>query len=233
MADMQAEGRQGNGPQDRIPEQVLDKARENLLLMSRTANGNVDTSSSQGKSGLLLVTEGNDAASAARRNFDAAIEFAWEQRNVQLREPGDIRRIVETLARMVNRGILKEGHLIREENSAKHTYLPVEKLEEDMDWFYRSLFDKLTVEPGEPVEEAAFTEFYLNFRGHFFSDGCGKCSMASAAWVLMRRDFPLPTYRGGYRAFYRFEPSFVKGTRPQEEEDAVFWEFLRFYRGLW
>ena len=79
---------------------------------------------------------------------------------------------------------------------------------------------------------AAFTEYEINIRGHFFSDGCGKSSIASAAWVLMLRNHPLPVYKGGYRAFYAYEPPFRKGSRPEEEEKAFYERFLNWYRGL-
>ena len=215
-----------------IPDEILESGMKNLLVMSRTANGSVDVSSTPGKEKLMLVTGGNDAARAAARNFESALRYAWSIRNTPLESPGDVRRILEKIASEVNRGILREDCLYRQEDSGRHTYLPAKAIPDDLEWFCGELLRMLSRDPGDAVEEAAFTEFYVNFRGHYFSDGCGKTSMAAAAWVLMRRGHPLPGYRGGKEAFYRYEPDFVKGTRSAAEEEAVWKAFLEFYRTL-
>ncbi len=215
-----------------LPEALLERGMKNLLHMSRTANGSVDVSSTREKEKVMLVTDGDEAARTARRNFEAALRLAWSLRNAPLEGPQDLRRVLEGIALEVNRGILREGCLYRQEDSHKHTYLPAGAIAEDVEWFCGELLRRLSLEPGDPVEEAAFAEFSINFRGHYFSDGCGKTSMACAAWVLMRRGHALPEYACGPKAFYRFEPDFVKGTRPAEEEEAAFHAFRDFYRAL-
>ncbi|MBE5918997.1 MAG: Fic family protein [Pseudobutyrivibrio ruminis] len=210
-----------------IPNKYLEEMRRNLRLRSRTANGIVDTSASKGKEKIVLITSGDKASELAHKNFEDAINYAWDMRDAPLSSPEDIRKIIEHLGLIINRGIVKEENLIRVLDSDKYAYVKVAKMKEHMEWFYPKLFERLMQSPGDPVEEAAFTEFQIDIRGHYFADGCGKTSMVSAAWVLFRRNHPLMEYIGGRDAFYSHT---YTGTT--KTEDEVYEEFLEYYRSL-
>ena len=201
-----------------IPSEILDRARNNLMLRSRTANGIVDTTASRDKSGVLMVESGDEAAKTVIRNFEDAITYAWQERDLALESPDDLRRLIETLAAKVNRGIIKEGNLIRAFECNKSAYVRIAELDAYMERFYRDLFEMLKEEPGNPIKEAAFIEYGIDGEGHFFSDGCGKCAMVAASWVLFRRGHKLPDYSCGRKAYY----SDITG----------FEEFSRFYEKL-
>ncbi|MBQ8945696.1 MAG: hypothetical protein IJ058_02680 [Lachnospiraceae bacterium] len=185
-----------------IPDEMLKKARKNLLLRSRTANGIVDTSINRDKAGILMIQSGDDAAKTASENFDDAIRYAWEERDAVLESPTDLRRLIESIAAKINKGTLKDGYLIRTLDTDRRSYVRCFALAGYMEDFYNTLFCKLAACPGNPVEEAAYTEYGIDIEGHFFGDGCGKSSMAAASWVLFRRGHDLPEYRGGRSAFY-------------------------------
>ena len=55
-----------------------DRAMANLRAMSRTANGEVDTSASADKKDRMAVTDGETAKALALRNFEAALDMAWQ-----------------------------------------------------------------------------------------------------------------------------------------------------------
>lgn len=215
-----------------IPEEILKEASNNLRLRSRTANGIVDTSASKGKEDLLLVKSGEEAKDTALRNFEEAMEYAWDNKDAPLSGPEDVKKIITTIASIISKGIVKEGSLMRTLDSARYNYVPAARLEEEMDDFCRELFERLSRQPQDPVSDAAFTEFCVDIRGHFFSDGCGKTSLVSACWVLFRRNHPLPEYRGGRDAFYSIIKPLEKGSEVLGGGKRPFETFLKFYRGL-
>ena len=86
-------------------------------------------------------------------------------------------------------------------------------------------------EPFDAVEAAACAEYYINVTIHLFADGCGKCAMMTAAWLLMRGGHALPAYPGR-EDFYKVcrQPNSVPVG--SEEDEKRFADFLRYYRGL-
>ena len=102
-----------------------------------------------------------------------------------------------------------------------------------MEWFYNSLYDKLSSQPIDIIEAAAFVEYEINIRGHFFADGCGKTGMCSSAWLLFSKQHSLPIYKGGFKTYYKNIPHFIKevGEFTQKESEAYL-EFLNFYKSL-
>ena len=170
-----------------------DRAMANLRAMSRTANGEVDTSASADKKDRMAVTDGETAKALALRNYEAVLDMAWKNRYRVFSEASQMRAFIESLARQVNRGILKDGVLYRSgADSKKYNYTPVAEIEASASWFYEHLFALLCRDPYDPVEAAATAEYYINLTIHLFADGCGKCAMATAAWLLMRGNHALP-----------------------------------------
>ena len=164
-----------------IPDEMLKKARKNLLLRSRTANGIVDTSINRDKAGILMIQSGDDAAKTASENFDDAIRYAWEERDAVLESPTDLRRLIESIAAKINKGTLKDGYLIRTLDTDRRSYVRCFALAGYMEDFYNTLFCKLAACPGNPVEEAAYTEYGIDIEGHFSVTAVGK-----ALWRRLR-----------------------------------------------
>lgn len=143
-----------------------EQAMANLRVMSRTANGEVDTSASADKKKVMAVSSGDAAKELALRNFQDALDQAWENRYRVFSNPGDLRSFIEDLARQVNQGLLKDGVLYRTADSPKYGYTPVAQLEASAAWFYEQLFSLLCRDPYDAVEAAAIAEYYINLTSH-------------------------------------------------------------------
>ena len=204
----------------------------NLHAMSRTANGEVDTSASADKKDKMAVTDGETAKGLALDNVEDALELAWDNRYRVFSDSGDLRAFIEELARLVNRGLLRDGVLYRSGiDSEKYSYTPVARIEASARWFYEELFSLLCRETYDAVEAAAAAEYYINLTIHLFADGCGKCAMVTAAWLLMRGSHALPVYPGR-ETFYKVcrQPNSVPVG--SEDNEKRFADFLRYYRSL-
>ena len=99
---------------NKIPVEIyLRDAERNLLAMSRTARGVVDTSASAKKAESMTGVSGEAAADLAKQNFETAIREAYDNKERRFESPDDLRDFIEDLAVTVNSGIVKEGNLIR------------------------------------------------------------------------------------------------------------------------
>ena len=213
-------------------ETYREQAMANLRVMSRTANGKVDTSASADKKDMMAVTDREAAKDLALRNFDEALELAWENRYRVFSDAGELRAFLENLALRVNRGLLRDGVLYRcGADSQKYNYTPVAEIETSAHWFYEHLFSLLCRDPYDAVEAAAAAEYYINLTIHLFADGCGKCAMAAAAWLLMRGGCALPVYPGR-EAFYSVCRPFRRAPAGSKEDGEDFAGFLAYYRSL-
>ena len=213
-------------------EAYQDQAMANLRVMSRTANGKVDTSASADKKEKMAVTDGVTAKALAIRDFSNALDMAWENRYRVFSEPAELRGFIEDLARTVNRGVVKEGVLYRGGADAiAYRYTPVAAIETSAAWVFEHLFSLLRRDPYDAVAAAATAEYYINLTIHLFADGCGKCAMATAAWLLMRGMRPLPVYPGR-EAYYGACRQFRLAPTGSAEDREDFDGFLRYYRGL-
>lgn len=213
-------------------EAYIRQAMANLRVMSRTANGELDTSASADKKAMMAVSSGEAAKDLALDNFQGALDLAWDNRYRVFSDAGDLRSFIEDLARAVNRGLLRDGVLYRcGADSAKYPYTPVAQIGAAAAWFYEHLFSLLCRDPYDAVEAAATAEYYINLTCHFFADGCGKCAMVTAAWLLMRGNHALPAYPGR-EAYYGFCLRFSHAPVDSEGDRADFAGFLPYYRGL-
>ncbi|MBI5357764.1 hypothetical protein HZB74_02860, partial [Candidatus Saccharibacteria bacterium] len=124
-------------------EDYSKQALENLQTTSRTARGVVDVSASVDKArGIQDISE-REAADRAAANFKEAIEQLYEQRDYQFENPEELRTFIEDTARHINKGITKEGVLVRSHDSDKYLYTKVENLPQEMKQFYEELFARL------------------------------------------------------------------------------------------
>jgi len=200
-------------------EGYISIALENLQNTSRTAGGIVDVSASPDKA--AKIAEGLSSESAASRaleNFKRAVEYAYEHRDEEFADTDEIRGFVEHLVQMINNGIVAHGILIREgQDSPKYPYTRIEKLGEAMAEFYETLLATLDDEAVDPRELAAWIEYRIDLTDHFFADGCGKAAKAISAWILMRRGYKFPHYRGR-EDLYDHAPKNVRGIDPEVEQ---------------
>lgn len=221
----------GNKPIDPRRTQYHEHAAHNLGVMSRTAQGKVDTSASPDKAGQMAVGSGEQAAQLAKQNFETTIHSLHEQRGKQFSGPGDLMNFVDGIAASINKGITKEGVLHREHDSAKYPYTNVSHLPLARKQFAEELMQRL--DRDDPVKTAAWIHWRANHTDHFWADGVGKTTEALADWVLMRHDRPLPKFRSRDEVFKhaaknRVDPS--QGSSAYTGPDYKNWE--RYYSGL-
>lgn len=212
-------------------ESYLQDANRNLLAMSRTAQGVVDTSASAEKADSMTGISGENAANLAQQNFETAIREAYENKDRGFNSPKDLRNFIEDLALTVNSGIVKEGNLIRTADSDKYPYVRVANLENYMEDFYQNLYERVKDPTSNPVETAAFAEFGIDFGGHFFADGCGKTAKVVSSFLLMRQNHKLPEYKGGRDAYYANQLEQIAGENTEVDEIG-YQKFLNYYRTL-
>ena len=213
-------------------ENYMHQAIVNLQRMSRTANGVVSTSASVIKKDVMAVTDGEVAKHLALTNYEKALGIAWENRFRVFDDPQDLRTFIEDLARNVNKGIVKDDILYRHgAESDNENYTPAADLERSASWFFDHLFTLLCQEPYDAVTAAATAEYYINNTIHLFADGCGKSSMVTAAWLLMRGNHTLPVYPGR-DAYYGFMQQLPLSPTGSEKDRENFDRFLLFYRGM-
>lgn len=218
-------------PEEAQLNSYLVDAERNLMAMSRTARGVVDTSASKEKADSMTGVSGAEAADMAKNNFDAAITEAFNYREHQFESPQELRAFVEALAEQVNNGIVKEGSLIRSSDSQKYPYVRIANLEKEMGKFYDGLFERTNNPEADPIEAAAYAEFGIDFAGHFFADGCGKTAKVVSSYMLMRSGHKLPEYKGGREAYYANQLKQIAGE--DEAADAEgYQKFLAYYRTL-
>ena len=218
----------------------LEDANRNLMNMSRTAHGAVDTSASSTKAEALNISSGEEAANLAKNGFDRAIETVYDARKTEFATPNELRSFVENIAATVNGGILKDGILIRSgEDSDKYPYVRIVNLPEAMDHFYQDFYTKLQNPNTDPVELAAFAEYNIDLTGHFFADGCGKTAKAISSFILMRANHKLPDYSRGENTdhkvnraeYYAHAPKQIPGINLATDQ-AAYENFVNYYRTL-
>lgn len=219
-------------PQRRNGSYYLVKASENLLATSRTAHGTIDTGASTTKAAAMEIGGGEQVVDLARENFVGAISLAYENKNRLFSDPNELRVFVEQVASLINRGIVKEGMLVRGgEDSVKYPHTRIADLPAAMEGFYDKFYAKISDPSTDPIETAAFAEYNIDLSGHFFADGCGKTAKAISAFVLMRSDYPLPTYRGGRDAYYAHAPRRIAGV-DSEIDQVEYDNFVNYYKTL-
>jgi hypothetical protein len=207
----------------------------NLKATSRTAAGVVDTSALAGKAEKMAEgLTGEGAAKAATDNFAGVLRSVYRQREqLSLLRPEALAKAVDKIALDVNRGILKEGALYRDEDSNKYPYTAVANLPVAYKQFFEEMHDRLNDETADPVETAAWIEWRANLTDHFWADGVGKTSKALAAIPLMRAGLPLPKYRSNKEFFAYSQRSQIDPNLGGQAYLGPDWErFLAYYRTL-
>lgn len=204
----------------------------NLKLMSRTANGIVDTSASTTKKDVMEAIDGKEAARLAEKNYRTAIEFEINECSRIFASPAELRIFIEKIAGMINGGILKKGSLIRSgADSIKWNYTRIADLENAMGWFYKNLYERLTAEKYDPVETAAFTEYYMNKKIHMWADGCCKTSIAVSAYMMLRGGL-MPVRYKDRDEYYETASIDSLNDCGSDEDIYTYTAFYRYYQSL-
>ncbi len=219
-------------PEEVQKQDYVEKALANLRATSRTATGVIDTSASSTKADAMV--EGLDSASIAETavtNFASTIAELYDMKDVSFESPADVRSFLESVAKQINGGLLKEGQLIRSgADSDKYPYTRIADLDAALDDFSTELFARLQNPDDDPIATAAWVEYRVDLTDHFFADGCGKTAKALSAFVLMRSGQELPTYRDR-KELYSHAPKTIRGADPvinAAEEQA----WLDYYKTL-
>ncbi|MEI7792584.1 MAG: hypothetical protein WCI57_03835 [Candidatus Berkelbacteria bacterium] len=209
----------------------LAEAMRNLDNTSRTAKGTVNVSASPDKAAKMQEgLTGESAAELAKNNFQEAIRTAYENKQSQFESPDELRQFVESIAATVNKGIIKEGTLIRSgEDSPKYPYTRIADLPNRMEKFYEEFEDRLKNPKEDPKSLAAWVEYKIDLSDHFFGDGCGKTAKLISSWVMMRAEKNLPDYTMGGKIpseqarenYYKNAPSTIPGTNPEREAEEL------------
>jgi predicted ABC-type ATPase len=211
----------------------VDQAMVNLAKTSRTASGVVDTSASKEKAGKTAEgLTGDVAAENAKKNFASVVRsLYYKAHDDSLKTPEGVAKTIDEVNAAINRGITKEGTLLRTDDSDKYPYTKVADLPLARKQFAEEFTKRLNDPEADPIETAAWAEWRIN-ADHAYSDGCGKTQRAMAAIPLMKQGIPLPTYDDN-KKFFAFFPKTPYDPKkgPETYTDEHFQKFLRFYKG--
>ncbi len=213
-------------------DEYLHRMNQNLLTMSRTAHGVIDTSASADKKDSLLIGSGTQTGIIVAENITDALQFVYDNRNICFQDPGELKAFILKIVSIVNDQIVKPDRLIRSgTDSTKYNYVRIADLETVFTDFCRKLYDRLSGIPYDAVETACFCEYVVNGVGHFFSDGCNKSSMVISSFCLIRAGLPLPVYdsREHYYSFFREIP---KPDRVHYVDEDSYRKFYTYYKSI-
>ncbi|MFR0357569.1 hypothetical protein [Streptomyces sediminimaris] len=214
-------------------EVYVEHAVRNLLRTSRTAHGRLDASASKGKrrqlaQGLTPL----DVGSLATGNYRSTIIDLYDRRNLPISCATELRDFVESIVLSVNRGLVREGALYREDDSSSLPYTRADTLlSEVVGPLFEEFHQRLTRSLSDPVETAGWVEYRMDLTDHLWADGCGRSTKAVAAWVLMRAGHSLPVYPADRRSQFAAAPCTAR-TASRDREQEQYEKWLRYYRSL-
>ena len=213
-------------------DEYLHNMNRNLSTMSRTAHGIIDTSASADKKDSLLIGSGEQVRTIVTENITNALQFVYDNRNIHFQDPDTLRAFILKIASIVNNQIVKPDRLIRNgADSTKYNYVKIADIEAVFTDFCRKLYERLSGIPYDAVETACFCEYIVNGAGHFFSDGCNKCSMVISAFCLMRADLPLPVY-DSRENYYSFFGKILQPSKDYYIDEDSYQKFYTYYKGI-
>src|SRR3989339_271218 len=227
-------------PQKELKELPLDfsyyqqAAEKNLFSMSRTAVGRIDVSASTDKASKMEEGLTSDvAAQRVRENFYATIKHLYQMRDARFDVPNAVKKLIIDTAESINRGITSaDASLLRAgADSAKFSvYTLVKDVPQSFDHFCEELYERLHNPATDAVDLAAWMEYRINLTGHFFSDGCGKVSLAMSTWAFMRDNKKLPIY--SREQYFAHAPKVRHNSEHKLEDDQEWLRFRGYFRSL-
>lgn len=175
---------------------------ENFQSTSRTASGVADTTVSENKTSPKI--KGQELADQAGENFGIISEFIWKNKNKEIKSEADVESLVKEIAEAVNHGIAEDTCRYRTWDVPYGRKVRFEKLDEEMENFYRNLRLKIQEANNgelEPYALGRWIELEIDHNIHPFADGCGRISKSLSAFFFAKYKKPLPTY-GSREAYY-------------------------------
>jgi 8-oxo-dGTP pyrophosphatase MutT (NUDIX family) len=214
----------------------------NIENTSRSYNGKLDLSASTDKQNKMNSDLSSaEVESISRDNIQEVFEFIYDNKNLLVSDVAVLRGFIDTVALIVNRGLIRDERYIlrRGENSQKYNYVSTSRIEDFYEVFIKEFFTKLSDIDSDPIETACWVEWNIDFCGHIFSDGCGRIAKVISSWLLIRADMDLPDYLRGSEGFSSVRESYRKRFSIREEvkyevptEDKNYFKFLVYYKSL-
>ncbi len=179
-----------------------------IEMLSRSVRGTLDASASADKATYLLKPHSPaDLSALALRNARSAVELAFTNRDATFLTMDALKAFIERLVRTVNQGIVRDGPLLRHGSDARrHSYTRIADLPQRYEDFVGRLFERLRRPPHRgdgDVDLAAWIEYTVDIKDHFFVDGCGRTARILAAWARMRERRPFPRYPSRDQHYHR------------------------------
>lgn len=174
------------------PRELRTEVLTNMGAMSRTLQGIADTSSSIDKPELLM--DGDELKLHAQDNAKRALEFAHQNRDLDLGNPGNIHMLVKGLWERFTEGIIEDNlGMLRSWETTHNQTTPIELPDRLRSFCYETAesFRDLNL---NAQEIAARSEYIFDTEDHFLSDACGKVAQALSALILYQRGSTLPKY---------------------------------------
>lgn len=178
----------------------VDAMRSNVLQISRTLQrGVLDASAASEKASLLTNDPPSSIKQVAASNLTAAINIIASslRHNPQ---PLDARDVTERINRTLTHDLLTPHTLYRSHNSPHLPYIAFC----DIPAYATMAYRVIDCGRASPTALSAFAIWAIDFRGHLFSDGCGKTAILVSALLLARAGHPIP--RLPTRAVYYAAP---------------------------
>lgn len=205
-------------------EQYMDLLDTNMRNTSRTFSGIISGGEQIGKAEIIAEKYGSMDEAAKKRltidNYNVVSKYIYDQKDREFRNPADLRKFIERInmgltwgkktVDQAGNGILLPLKGVKEltqadwknypkmrQKETKYLATKVKDLDESYDEFFDKFFEKLNDSSINPIELAAWAEYHVDIRDHFYEDGCGRTAKLVSAWVSMRYGLPLPDYTCG------------------------------------
>jgi hypothetical protein len=159
---------------------------------SRTFSGDVDVFATRAKAGQVVDASPEITAAKSQENFKKVFDELWGDLDHYFSRMTQVTTFVDGINKGLNEGLVKEGVLLRTDDSRKFPYVPVNKLHRYRLDFGKEFLRRESDSSVDPVETAAWVQWQVNIEGHFYADGCGRTAEMLAGWVLARESMPMP-----------------------------------------
>lgn len=223
-------------------EYYQEQSLNNIKSTSRTLKkGSLNTKASAGKwryfQSEILALDPSELKTIIKCNYRAAINKLYAMKDKNFGSAEELKKLVESIASIINASILQKGCLIRAEEVTRYPYTPIELLRKSMEQFYEEFYDRLQNMPKSSnktymqqwaIITCAWIEYRINLTDHFFSDGCGKVASAMVAFICMRADIYLPETTYNETQYTEALPKKIRDT-DNTCEDLQFEKWLHFY----
>lgn len=205
----------------------LEQFRKNMMIISNTANGTPNMFAAIAIIDPMPAGSADNAQNPSQENMERALKFLYDNRTRNFGSAKDLEKLIFETAEITSKGVIRE-------DSAGFNYASLIQIPLMWNWFISNFYWMLTSQCFEVEEIAAFSEYVISIKGHFFSDGSTIISMLMSTYVFMRFDLPCPEYTSGhdnYRAA-DIEKNPAVSNLYQLPADPGFWKFVSYYMSI-